>query len=488
MRRTFALLLALLTLWAPATAAAARSLPATIYSVTADSPFGGTVVISGATTSKLSSVQFTVTSKVGATAKAISATYSAAYLASISAIDAGAGRVTVPIFGLYQNYANSVTITYKERSGSARLTASISTDDYHGTFAAEHRETIVSRNAAVQLDYSYMVVKQGWLGTLPTVIDIDGNVRWVFDAGAPQNAYLWDGELYYASGTSVRKMKLGGASSLVVNLAGEDVAGFHHNFDPGKRGLLLEVDTNIHSESTIIEIDKSGNVLETFDVSAIIRAAMTSDDLATVNSTWIRDGVDWFHNNAATYWKKYDTLVLSSRENFVIGIGYSDKKIKWILGDTNKGWYQDFNSLKKYALTLSAGSLPPIGEHAVSITANGELMLFDNGANSFNQCCIQPGSNRGYSAPRRYAINPKRMTADETWRYSHSPVLNSAICSSVYESGKSLLIDYAHADNGGSRFVGLGKNDAIAFEWKFNGYDCGQGWNARPISLESLSY
>jgi hypothetical protein len=58
----------------------------------------------------------------------------------------------------------------------------------------------------------------------------------------------------------------------------------------------------------------------------------------------------------------------------------------------------------------------------------------------------------------------------------------------VYESGKSLLIDYAHADNGGSRFVGLGKNDAIAFEWKFPGYSCEQGWNARPISLESLSY
>jgi hypothetical protein len=144
LKRTFALLLALLTLCAPATAAAARSLPVTIYSVTADSPFGGTVVISGATTSKLSSVQFTITPKAGATAKAISATYSAAYLASISAIDAGAGRVTVPIFGLYQNYANSVTITYKERSGSARLTAAITTDDYHGTFAAEHRTTIVA--------------------------------------------------------------------------------------------------------------------------------------------------------------------------------------------------------------------------------------------------------------------------------------------------------------------------------------------------------
>ena len=434
-----------------------------------------------------SSVQFTVVPKAGATARAISATYSATYLASIGAVDAGANRITLPIFGLYPDHSNQVRIVVKRGKASVPLSATISTSGYDGNYTAAHRSNIVARRSGVALAYSYLLVKNGWDGTAPTIIDIDGNVRWVFDAGAPQNAYLWGSALYYAWGSSVRKMNLGGGSSHVVDLSGVGVTDFHHNFDPGKNGLLLEANTSSHIESTIIEIDRSGNVLTTFDLSAIIREAMSADDAATVDSAWIRDGVDWFHNNAATYWRKYDTLVVSSRENFVIGIGYTDKKVKWILGDTNKGWYQDFASLRKYALTLSSGSLPPIGEHAVSITASNELMLFDNGEISYNQCCIAPGIDRSYSAPRRYSINPSRMTATETWHYTPSPSINSTICSSVYESGNSLLIHYAHAD-GGSRFIGLGARDAVAFSWQYPGYSCQQGWNARPVNLESLSY
>ena len=250
--------------------------------------------------------------------------------------------------------------------------------------------------------------------------------------------------------------------------------------------MLIEVDTTSHVESTILEVDKNGTVLETFDISAIVRSAMTSDDLATVNATWIRDGEDWLHNNAATYWKKYDTLVVSAREDFVIGIGFADKKVKWILGDTNKGWYQSFSSLRKYALTLAPGGLPPIGEHAVSIVKD-QLLLFDNGELSYNQCCISGGIDRSYSSPRMYAINPKKLTATETWNYEHGQAVNSTICSSVYADGSSKLIDYAHAV-GGSRYIGLGKNDAVAFEWVFPGYQCWHGWNAIPVHPENLSY
>lgn len=464
----------------------ARSLSVSVATSFSTSSFHGSATIAGADTTKLISVQFTVTPKVGATAAPISATYSAAWLRAAGAVDAVARTVTVPIFGLYAGHDNVVSIRYRERSGSAQLTATISTPSYDGNFSAASRTDVVSRNAAVRLDYSYMLVKHAF-GYTPLLIDVDGNVRWAVPGGYSQGSYLWDSYLYYGSGSSLYRMSLDGRSEFLADYSSLGVTGFHHNFDMGKRGLLLEVDTVDHSESTILEVDKQGRVLETFDISAIFRAAMTSDDINAVNGAWIIDRHDWFHNNASTYWKRYDTLVVSSRENFVVGIGFTDKKIKWILGDTTKGWYQSFASLDKFALTLSPGSLPPIGQHAVSITTAGELMLFDNGELSYQQWYLAPGQDRSYSAPRRYKIDPRKMTATETWNYEHGREVNSTICSSVYQDGSSLLIDYAHA-NGGSRYVGLGRNGVIGFEWVFPGYQCWEGWNAAPIHLESISY
>src|SRR5262249_51818115 len=134
---------------------------------------------------------------------------------------------------------------------------------------------------------------------------------------------------------------------------------------------------------------------------------------------------DWFHNNAATYRKSNNTLIASSRENFVIAVDYDTQQIKWILGDPTKQWYQ-FLSLRQYALTLGPNSLPPIGEHAVSITYDDNLLLFDNGLSSQNH--TPPGADRTYSAPRKYHIDTLAKTATEIWNYPNGQSLYSRIC------------------------------------------------------------
>ena len=65
---------------------------------------------------------------------------------------------------------------------------------------------------------------------------------------------------------------------------------------------------------------------------------------------------------------------LLSRENFVIAVDYETGDIKWILGDTTKQW-AEFPSLTSLALNLGANTLPPIGQHAVSITRDDRLMV-----------------------------------------------------------------------------------------------------------------
>ena len=121
---------------------------------------------------------------------------------------------------------------------------------------------------------------------------------------------------------------------------------------------------------------------------------------------------DWFHNNAVAYNRADDSLIVSGREDFVLCIDYETGAIKWILGDPAKAWYQ-FPSLKQYALTLSPGSLSPIGQHAVSIAYNQDLLLFDNGTNSFYH--DPPRVMRDYASPRRYHIDAVNKIATEVW-------------------------------------------------------------------------
>ena len=122
---------------------------------------------------------------------------------------------------------------------------------------------------------------------------------------------------------------------MLADFSSRGVVNFHHNIDPGKTGMLLEADTTSYFESVIMEVDFSGNVLKTWNFADIISAAMRAggdDPSQFVYPT----PTDWFHNNAAYYNRADDSLIVSSRENFVICIDYQTSAIKWILGDPDQ--------------------------------------------------------------------------------------------------------------------------------------------------------
>ncbi len=236
----------------------------------------------------------------------------------------------------------------------------------------------------------------------------------------------------------------------------------------------------------ILECDAAGNILKTWNMATILSAAMTAggDD----PSAFIRAPDDWFHNNACTYRKSDDSLIVSSRENFVICVDYETSAIKWILGDPTKAWYQ-YPSLRKFALTLGRDTYPPIGQHSVSITEDDSLLLFDNGANSLAQ--TPGGHTRAYSAPRKYRINTRDMTAREIWNYSPVPSISSPYCSSVYEDKRrNYLIDYTLAGPFVStEIMGIrGLGDRV-FHIRYPAINfCGTAWNAIPIHLENMEF
>lgn len=58
----------------------------------------------------LDTVKFTVRPKPHSQTRAVAATYTSAYLHSQGYFNVGTGKLTLPVFGLYQNFSNTVTV------------------------------------------------------------------------------------------------------------------------------------------------------------------------------------------------------------------------------------------------------------------------------------------------------------------------------------------------------------------------------------------
>ena len=346
----------------------------------------------------------------------------------------------LPVYGLYAGYNNTVTLIYRFIDGSSKqanftITTAAFDDPCH-----YHNPTFLQHRSSTALSYDYIMIKGGCSIFSPAIIDTDGALRWVGTAGfSVTPTTFFDNAVYLPNGPRLYRIDLDGTVTQVGDYSGIGVAFFHHNIDRGKVGIILDANTTSFYESVNIEVDASGNVLKVWNLADIISAAMRAGGDDPGQFVYPTPN-DWFHNNAVAYNRADDSLIVSSRENFLICIDYQTGAIKWILGDPTKKWHQ-FPSLRRYALTLAPGSLPPIGQHAISVTYDQSILVFDNGQNStFEE---PPGENRDYSSPRKYKLDLNAKTATEVWNFEMGQSVNCPFCGSVYEDAPlNYLIDY----------------------------------------------
>ena len=451
-------------------------------------PFLNQLTLSVSDTSAIKSIQFMIAPKPGSSTRPLSATYSNSYLAERG--DLVSGTIFLPIYGLYDGYPNTVTLTYLFSDGSSKEdSATITTTTFSDPCGYKKPIILQAKKEDNSLSYDYILLKDACSTYSPAIIDTDGALRWVGTAGLKFfSLAFFANSIYIANGSLLYRNDLDGTVSLLGNYASVGVNEFHHNVDRGKFGLLFEADTNSYLESIIMEIDTEGKLLKTWDMAQIIRAAMVAGGDNPDAFVFVSPN-DWFHSNAVTYNRADDSLIVSSRENFLICIDYTTGAIKWILGDHEKLWYY-FPSLQKYALNLTSGSLPPIGQHAVSITYDQDILVLDNGLNSlFHQ---PPGAIRNYTSPRKYHIDVKTMTSTEVWNYPMDGSVDSPYCGSVYEDlPLNYLTDYAYVLGGQvlyARLVGLDASGEKIFDYQYPTAGCLEVFNAVPLHLESTSF
>jgi arylsulfate sulfotransferase len=456
------------------------------------SPFITLVQLDGFNLSTVTGVQYTIAPKPGSVSKPVHVEYSLSALVARGYISGTS--MTVPVFGLYAGYENQVSIELDRDPGvPTRLQAIIPTPAYVDTSGIYSQPSIVTPRApGGALGFDFIFIKSG-LGS-PVIIDTDAEIRWAVPGISSSLSSAFNADEFTIGDQgqpTVYRLRLDG-NIAQGSLPPSTYTNFNHNIDHGKQGFLAEVDAasaGVKSlESNVIEFADSSviSIPNQWDLGAILSAWMSSqgDDAAA----FVRPGVDWFHSNSAIYHPSDDSIIVSSRENFVIKLDYKSGQIIWIFGDPTKYWYT-FPSLRAKALTLAPGGLYPIGQHALSITSDGLLMLFNDGLGSLNQPAGAPaGETRTYSTVSAYSIDERSMTATEAWDYDAGKTIYSEICSSAYEAAdKSILVDYAVADNlTEALLVGLDSSHNIVFEYQYPTSGCSTSWNARPIPLDDL--
>ena len=332
-------------------------------------------------------------------------------------------------------------LTYHFMDGSSkRANITITTANFDDQCGYKN-PTFVQQRTSASLSYDYMMIKGGCSHFTPIIIDTDGAMRWVGTTGYSNSAAtFFDNAAYLASGPRLYRIELDGAYTQIGDYRDRGISYFHHNIDAGKFGLILEANTPSYFESVDIEVDPySGRILKTWNLADIISAAMRAGGDDPSQFVYPTPN-DWFHNNSVAYNRADDSVIVSSRENFLICLDYETGAIKWILGDPTKKWYQ-FPSLRRFALTLTPGSRPPIGQHSISVTFDQNILVLDNGYNSVFQ--EPPGERRAYSSPRKYKLDLNARTATEVWNFELGQSIFSTYCASVYEDAPfNYLIDF----------------------------------------------
>ena len=405
-------------------------------------PFISKLTLQVSNTSVLKSIQFAIDPKPGSVTRPLSGTYANYYLVNRGFENPQTGEITLPVYGLYAGRANTVRLTYRFQDGSSKqAVTSITTATFDDPCGYNNPTILKARTNNTDLSYDYMLLNGTCSTFEPAIIDTDGALRWVATGRFNViSATFFDNAVYVGYFHQLFRIDLDGTVTELADYSSLGVVWFHHNIDRGKVGIILDANTTTYFNSTNIEVDASGRVLKTWNLANIISAAMIAggdDPSQFVYPT----PTDWFHNNGVTYNRADDSVIFSSRENFLICLDYETNAIKWILGDPTKKWYQ-FPSLRKFALTVAPGSLPPIGQHSPSITFDQSLMVFDNGQTSWFQPPL--GTQRGFASPRKYSLDLVGKVATEVWNFPMNESIFCPFCSSVYEDAPyNYLIDYA---------------------------------------------
>lgn len=421
----------------------------------------------------------------------------------------------IPIFGLYQKHDNKVTVEYKENGKQLKdeylvKTSAIANKYMDNRSLSDLQTTQVVKVAPGFEDRLYLVnthtfTGQGsdlhWHGekdknagildagpaggALPFdvapytfIVDTEGEYRWWLDQDALYNGFDVDvnkrgylmgiretprGTFTAVQGQHWYEFDMMGQILVNHKLPRGFLDASHESVETSKGTILLRVgkrnytrDDGLHVHTIrdhIIEVDKSGRVLDVWDLNIILDplrdsllgaldagAVCVNVDLAHAgqqaklepdtpygDALGVGPGRNWAHVNSIAYDGKDDSIILSSRHQGVVKIG-RDKEVKWILAPS-KGWNEKLAKkvLKPVDTNGKALSCNENGQcentdfdftytqHTAWLSSKGTLTVLDNGDGRYLEQPALPTMK--YTRYVEYKIDEKNMTVQQLWEY-----------------------------------------------------------------------
>lgn len=318
----------------------------------------------------------------------------------------------LPIYGLYDNYENTVVLKLANGKTSE--------------VKIKVEELDVNKPQYCKTTYEYFGKDLMLISSTTPLIessktagfDYAGDLRWVITFKASWDIKkLANGRLLYTSYRSMQKpyytiglmeMDFCGKIYKEYRLPG----GYHHDAIELENGNLLVSSDNDFNESVedfVVEVDReTGEIVKSWDLLKILpRDGGKAGD-------WNHH--DWFHNNSVWYDKATNSITMSGRhKDAVINFDYDTGELNWILGDP-EGWGEEWQ--KYFFKNVTKGDFDwQYEQHAARILPNGDVFLFDNGTyrskNEANR--VPPAEN--FSRGVIYRIDTEKMEIEQVWQY-----------------------------------------------------------------------
>ena len=202
-------------------------------------PFISNLTLNVSNTSVLKSIQFAIDPKPNSVTRPLSGTYSNDYL--VRRGFEHSPEIILPVYGLYDEYTNTIRLTYRFLDGSSKETVtSFTTATFDDPCGYKNPTILKARTHTTDLSYDYIMVKGSCGSFQPAIIDTDGAPRWVGSAGlSGGNATFFDNAAYLGHDHHLTRRDLDGT----VTVVGDYSSLGHHNIDRGKVGIILDADT-----------------------------------------------------------------------------------------------------------------------------------------------------------------------------------------------------------------------------------------------------
>ncbi len=356
----------------------------------------------------------------------------------------------VPIYGLYAGRENEVELVATTEDGTeTSFTYGVETDVLPDDISKT--EVSVSIPEKMQPGLTFFDCPHIG-GNYELAVDCNGDIRWYYSDknlnGSVMLTHLKDGNMLLGTGEKIPDAYNNLYGFYELTPAGQfvrsyQVYGTHHDIRETENGnliVLASVEGRESQNDYAVEIDReTGEVVRDWDFMEII--PMNEYDTQDPYTGGLSN---WMHNNAIWYDEENGDIIASGRhQNMILKFDADTKEIKWILSATVA---ERNPNLDKYMLTPIGDDFEyPTSQHAATLAADGDLLVFDN--RNFDEV-DEDGNldqNKLYSRAVKYHIDEENMTVEQVWEYGKDEgnQLYSSFGSDVDSLGENhYLIDF----------------------------------------------